>query len=120
MITKVSTMVKHIHVQTGLSWGIVKKKTIGHMYNGVWWDSRKLFLTLISIKAPKASVPLGVWVVGVEWEGEAPTRSREEQGIYSGLKLLKFPFATQNRNKVSIWKDLEKMKTGHHNSTGIN
>ena len=94
MNTKVSTMVKYIHVQTGLSWGIVKNnKAIVHMYNGVWWDSPKPFLTLISIKAPEASVPLGVWVVRVEREGEAATRGRDEQGIHNGLEFLKFPFA---------------------------
>lgn len=57
-----------------------------------------LCLTLHCVKASEASVPLGVWEVGVEMKRETAAWGGEEQGIHSRLKLLKFPFATQNRN----------------------
>lgn len=63
-------------------------------------------LTVIGVKAPEASVPLVVGVVGVEREWEAATREGDERGIHAGLKLLQVPFPTQDRYKFLIGKDL--------------
>lgn len=69
-------------------------------------------LTLVCVKAPEASVPLVVGVVGVERQREAATGTGDQGGIHTGLKLLKVPFPTQNRYKFPIGKDLRTQAEG--------
>lgn len=95
----------YMHVQSGHSWQMWKKKLGTSTMDFVGTHTTQHFtccsclcLTLISIKASEASVPLRVRVVRVEQKRKAATRGGEESGIYSGLKLLKFSFATQNGN----------------------
>lgn len=80
------------------------------------WDNKKSpSLTLYSVKASEACVPPCVWIVWVEKQRETASRGRDEQGVYSGLKFLKFPFATQKRDQVSVWIDLWKETTESEN-----
>lgn len=96
---------KYMHVQTEPSWGMWNNKTgtntmdFGGTHTTHYFTCfSPLRLTLTGVKASEASVPLGIWVVGVEGKREAATRGGEERGIHSGLKLLKFPFAAQDGN----------------------